>query len=76
MTTPALRGFFTVVLPFTLLFAPAPLHGQAPDARSVVVLPFGFLRARFLTDMDMDRDLGRAFAADAATQIEGRTTYT
>jgi len=69
MTTAALRGFFTVVLPFTLLFAPVPLDGQTPGGRSVVVLPFGFQEGPFVRDVD------RAFAADVATQIDRSTTY-
>ncbi len=69
MTTSTPRGFLTIILSLVLLFAPAPLHGQAPDARSVVVLPFGFQEGPFVRDVD------RAFAADVATQIDRSTTY-
>lgn len=73
MTTAAPRGLFAVVLPFVLLLAPAPVDGQRADPLSVVALAFGVQKGPFV--MDLDLDLGRAVAADVATQIEGRTRY-
>ena len=74
MTTPAPRGWFTVILPFALLFAPAPGDGQTP--LTLVVGPFAMQRGPFVASLgEVDPNLGRAITADVATRIDRMTTY-